>query len=53
MIYELVFADTGRIYKVVQWYDTDGHSHSKLLDVFDLTPNEPIRIMEISKQVNF
>ena len=42
--------DTGRVYKVVQWRDVNGEPSSVLLDVFDVTPGEPIRIMEISHQ---
>jgi hypothetical protein len=36
---------------VVQWYDSSGESSSILLDVFDVTPGEPIHLMEISRQV--
>jgi hypothetical protein len=36
---------------VVQWFDSSGESSSILLDVFDVTPGEPIRLMEISRQV--
>jgi len=39
------------VYKVVQWYDSGRESSSILLDVFDVTPGEPIRLMEISRQV--
>jgi hypothetical protein len=39
------------VYKVVQWYDPGRESSSILLDVFDVTPGEPIRLMEISRQV--
>jgi len=39
------------VYKVVQWYDAGRESSSILLDVFDVTPGEPIRLMEISRQV--
>ena len=39
------------MYKVVQWYDSGRESSSILLDVFYVTPGEPIRLMEISRQV--
>ncbi|KAI5696128.1 hypothetical protein M8J75_008563 [Diaphorina citri] len=41
--------NTGRVYKVVQWYDEYDEPHSSLLDIFDVTPNEPVRVMEISR----
>ncbi|XP_015438245.1 PREDICTED: semaphorin-2A [Dufourea novaeangliae] len=40
----------GRVHKVVQWTDSNGDSQSILLDVFDVTPGEPIQAMEISKE---
>ncbi|KAF7399723.1 hypothetical protein HZH68_008315 [Vespula germanica] len=40
----------GRVHKVVQWIDNNGESQSILLDVFDVTPGEPIQAMEISKE---
>ncbi|XP_069700579.1 semaphorin-2A [Periplaneta americana] len=53
--YIVYYAGTneGRVYKVVQWYDSNGESSSTLLDVFDVTPVEPIRLMEISRQHKF
>jgi hypothetical protein len=42
----------GKVYKVVQWYDASGESYSNLLDVFELTIGEPIRVIEISPLVN-
>jgi hypothetical protein len=39
------------VHKVVQWYDANGESNSNLLDVFDMTVDEPIRIMQISQKV--
>nr|CAD7442261.1 unnamed protein product [Timema bartmani] len=42
--------NTGQVYKIVQWYDTDGEPASTLLDVFDITPGEPIQVMEISQE---
>ncbi|XP_072153742.1 semaphorin-2A isoform X2 [Bemisia tabaci] len=41
--------NTGQVYKVVQWYNDDGEPFSSLLDIFDVTPDEPIRRMEISR----
>ncbi|XP_059487643.1 semaphorin-2A isoform X2 [Neocloeon triangulifer] len=43
-------SNNGKVHKVVQWYDANGDSFSNLLDVFELTPGEPIRIMEISQK---
>nr|CAD7268322.1 unnamed protein product [Timema shepardi] len=42
--------NTGQVYKIVQWYDSDGEPASTLLDVFDITPGEPIQVMEISQE---
>lgn len=36
---------------MVQWYDEEGESQSVLLDVFDVTPGEPIRVMDMSREV--
>lgn len=47
----LICLDEGRVYKIVQWYDDEGEAFSVLLDVFDVTPNEPIRAMAISSLV--
>lgn len=41
----------GRVYKVVEWLDSDGVSHSELLDVYEVTTPEPIRAIQISKKV--
>lgn len=46
----LCAAGDGRVHKVVQWIDNNGESQSILLDVFDVTPGEPIQAMEISKE---
>ncbi|XP_047004553.1 semaphorin-2A-like [Schistocerca americana] len=43
-------SNTGQVHKVVQWTDRDGRPMSRELDVFDVTPSEPIRAMEISRQ---
>lgn len=51
-IVPVLFADQGRVYKIVQWYDDEGESFSVLLDVFDVTSNEPIRAMAISRVVS-
>lgn len=41
----------GRVYKVVQWWDDDQQqSFSSLLDIYDVTPKEPIRVMALSHQ---
>lgn len=50
--YTVYYAGTndGRVHKIVQWYDSTGESSSILLDVFDVTPGEPIQVMEISKK---
>lgn len=47
-----VFTGDGRVHKVVQWVDNNDESQSRsiLLDVFDVTPGEPIQAMEISKE---
>ncbi|EEB14535.1 Semaphorin-2A precursor, putative [Pediculus humanus corporis] len=47
--YTLFYAATseGKVYKIVQWLN-GGDKFSALLDIFDATPNEPIRAMEIS-----
>jgi hypothetical protein len=50
--YTVYYAGTneGRVHKIVEWQrDSDGTS-SILLDVFDVTPGEPIQVMEISKE---
>ncbi|XP_044257966.1 semaphorin-2A isoform X1 [Tribolium madens] len=50
--YTVYYAGTneGRVHKIVEWQrDPDGTS-SILLDVFDVTPGEPIQVMEISKE---
>ena len=43
-------SNNGLVYKIVQWIDDNNKSHSSLLDLFDVTPGEPIRAMEISKK---
>ena len=51
-IFELKMAVDGRVYKVVQWFDeTSQQSKSELLDIFEVTSPEPIRMMEISPKV--
>ena len=43
----------GRVYKVVQWFDeTSQQGQSELLDIFEVTTPEPIRMMEISPKVS-
>ncbi|XP_075210954.1 semaphorin 2a [Lycorma delicatula] len=50
--YTVYYAGTneGRVYKVVQWYDDEGESYSSLLDIYDVTPKEPIRVMAMSHE---
>lgn len=48
---ETSFVVEGRVYKVVEWMDVDGISHSELLDVYEVTTPEPIRAIQISKKV--
>lgn len=43
--------DLGYVYKVVQWHDEEGQSHSSLLDIYEVTQGLPIRVMEISREV--
>ncbi|XP_072392355.1 semaphorin-2A [Diabrotica undecimpunctata] len=48
--YTVYYAGTndGRVHKIVEWAREEDSS-SILLDVFDVTPGEPIQVMEISK----
>ncbi|XP_019865782.1 semaphorin-2A [Aethina tumida] len=51
--YIVYYAGTndGRVHKIVEWgKDNPDGSSSILLDVFDVTPGEPIQVMEISKE---
>lgn len=50
--YTVYYAGTnlGYVHKVVQWHNEDGQSQSALLDIFELTPGLPIRVMEISRE---
>lgn len=41
--------NAGRIYKIVQ-YLRNGESKSKLLDIFEIAPNEAIQVMELSQK---
>ncbi|XP_049774301.1 semaphorin-2A isoform X1 [Schistocerca gregaria] len=41
---------TGQVYKVVQWYDSGGLPQSLLVDIFDVTPPEPIQALHLSKE---
>ncbi|KAJ8979585.1 hypothetical protein NQ317_019473 [Molorchus minor] len=49
--YTVYYAGTndGRVHKIVEWAK-DESSSSILLDIFDVTPGEPIQTMEISKE---
>lgn len=44
-----VGTDNGRIYKIVQFM-LNGESKSTLLDIFEIAPNEPIQMMQISQK---
>ncbi|XP_050076177.1 semaphorin-2A-like [Anopheles maculipalpis] len=48
LVYYLA-TNEGRIYKVVQYFH-DGQSRAKLLDIFDVAPNEPIQVMRLSQR---
>ncbi|XP_065224018.1 semaphorin-2A isoform X2 [Planococcus citri] len=50
--YTVYYAGTnlGYVYKIVQWHDEGGHSHSSLLDIFEVTSGLPIRTMAISRE---
>lgn len=39
----LFVSDEGKIHKIVQW-TRNGDSQSALLDIFDVTPGEPIQV---------
>lgn len=41
--------NNGRIYKIVQFMQ-NGDSKSTLLDIFEVAPNEPIQVMQISQK---
>lgn len=46
------FSVDGKVYKVVQWFDeSTKQGKSELLDIFEVTSPEPIRMMEISPKV--
>ncbi|KAI8432264.1 hypothetical protein MSG28_004702 [Choristoneura fumiferana] len=48
--YTVYYAGTneGKIHKIVQW-TRNGDSQSSLLDIFDVTPGEPIQAMSLSR----
>lgn len=48
----LLFADEGKIYKIVQWRDPEGESRSELIDILEGTYPEPVRAMDISSAVS-
>lgn len=51
--YTVYYAGTndGRVHKIVEWVrENNEGSSSILLDVFDVTPGEPIQVMELSKE---
>ena len=41
--------NNGRIYKIVHYLQR-GQSNSRLLDIFEIAQDEPIRVMEISQK---
>lgn len=43
-----VGTNLGRVYKIVQFY-RNNEPNSKLLDIFEVAPEEPIQVMEISQ----
>lgn len=43
-----VGTNLGRVYKIVQFY-RNSEPHSKLLDIFEISADEPIQVMEISQ----
>lgn len=48
--YVVYYAGTrdGLVYKLVEWKDRSGEAFSNLVDVFEASPGEPIRTMDIS-----
>lgn len=44
-----VGTNLGRVYKIVQFY-RNNEPNSKLLDIFEVAPEEPIQVMEISQK---
>lgn len=44
----MIVADEGKIHKIVQW-TRNGDSQSALLDIFDVTPGEPIQVHATNK----
>ena len=52
LFFSLLNIVEGKVYKVVQWFDeTTQQGKSELLDIFEVTTPEPIRMMEISPKV--
>ncbi|XP_037086236.1 semaphorin-2A-like [Pollicipes pollicipes] len=43
-------SNDGKVYKIVEWSDAQGGSHSQLLDIFEVTRPEPIRQMALSRR---
>jgi len=43
-------SNDGHVYKIVEWYDARGLSHSTLLDIFQVTAPEAIRQMALSRR---
>lgn len=40
----------GKVYKIVEWYDRMGESHSNLLDALEVLTPEPVRALQISSK---
>lgn len=52
ILYLMLLIVDGKVYKVVQWFDeVTQQGKSELLDIFEVTTPEPIRMMEISPKV--
>ncbi|XP_077515907.1 semaphorin-2A-like isoform X1 [Amblyomma americanum] len=50
--YLVYFAGTrdGLVYKIVEWKDRSGQSFSNLVDIFEASPGEPVRTIDISSE---
>lgn len=45
------FTDEGKVYKIVQWQDLDGETHSELIDILEGVHPESVKAMDISSMV--
>lgn len=50
--YLVYYAGTrdGLVYKIVEWKDRSGQSFSNLVDIFEASPGEPVRTIDISSE---